>query len=245
MGRRPPAMAAFARLKAQRLALPDLSRKRALDARAAELVRLLNARERFCTTSSCDGRVTVTDTAGTGSQKKNCTWLLMTALEKATGDAVFKFEPFVLHVLCRELQDAQLLHSVAIDSGFRNSGITVGRGGKITMAVRSTHCLEVPLSHKGRLMVSEEYIEFLVHVANQKMEENIRRIDRFHKGLELALEAADPADSVFPQEPEKSRSVYVHRRKRRTAQEQAGPSRELGAQDDTDSSLDLFAEVMI
>lgn len=28
-------------------------------------------------------------------------------------------------------------------------------------------------------MVSEEYIEFLVHVANQKMEENIRRIDRF------------------------------------------------------------------
>ncbi|NXG08060.1 TYW3 protein, partial [Sakesphorus luctuosus] len=97
----------------------------------------------------------------------------MTALEKATGDVVFKFEPFVFHVLCRELQDAQLLHSVAVDSGFRNSGITVGRGGKITMAVRSTHCLEVPLSHKGRLMVSEEYIDFLVHIANQKMEENI------------------------------------------------------------------------
>ncbi|XP_066181394.1 tRNA wybutosine-synthesizing protein 3 homolog isoform X2 [Sylvia atricapilla] len=222
-------MAAFARRKAQRLALPDPSRKRALDARAAELVRLLNARERFCTTSSCDGRVTVT----------------MTALEKATGDVVFKFEPFVLHVLCRELQDAQLLHSVAIDSGFRNSGITVGRGGKITMAVRSTHCLEVPLSHKGRLMVSEEYIEFLVHVANQKMEENIRRIERFHKGLELALETADPADAVFPQGPEKGHSVYVHRRKRRTAQEQAHPSRELGAQDETENSLDLFAEITI
>uniref|UniRef100_A0A8D2PR06 tRNA wybutosine-synthesizing protein 3 homolog n=1 Tax=Zosterops lateralis melanops TaxID=1220523 RepID=A0A8D2PR06_ZOSLA len=188
--------------------------------------------------------------------KKNCTWLLvthdpcdkgdvMTALEKATGDAVFKFEPFVLHVLCRELQDAQLLHSVAIDSGFRNSGITVGKGGKITMAVRSTHCLEVPLSHKGRLMVSEEYIEFLVRVANQKMEENIRRIDRFHKGLELALEAADPAEPPFPQGPEKSHSVYVHRRKRRTAREQGGPSTEMGAQDDTDSSLDLFAEITI
>ncbi|XP_039929056.1 tRNA wybutosine-synthesizing protein 3 homolog [Hirundo rustica] len=246
-------MAAFARRKAQQLARPDPSRKRALDARAAELVRLLNARERFCTTSSCDGRVTVTDTDGTGTQKENCTWLLvthdpcvkgdvMTALEKATGDVVFKFEPFVLHVLCRELQDAQLLHSVAIDSGFRNSGITVGRGGKITMAVRSTHCLEVPLSRKGRLMVSEEYIEFLVHVANQKMEENIRRIDRFHKGLELALEAAD---TLFPKGAEKSRSVYVRRRKRRTAQEQADPSRELEPQDDTESTLDLFAEIMI
>ncbi|XP_032923929.1 tRNA wybutosine-synthesizing protein 3 homolog [Catharus ustulatus] len=249
-------MAAFARRKAQRLARPDPSRKRALDARAAELARLLNARERFCTASSCDGRVTVTDTHGTGIQKKNCTWLLVThdpcvkgdvmaALEKATGDAVFKFEPFVLHVLCRELQDAQLLHSVAIDSGFRNSGITVGRGGKITMAVRSTHCLEVPLSHKGRLMVSEEYIEFLVHVANQKMEENIRRIDRFHKGLELALEAAVPADTSFPKVPQKSHAVYVHRRKRRTAQGQADPSRELEPQDDAESSLALFAEIMI
>ncbi|XP_064285328.1 tRNA wybutosine-synthesizing protein 3 homolog isoform X2 [Passer domesticus] len=221
------------------------------------------------------------DTDGTGIQKKNCTWLLvthdpcvksdlMTALKKATGDVVFKFEPFVLHVLCRELQDAQLLvkpcqvqcgivllhsccknksigswHSVAIDSGFRNSGITVGRGGKITMAVRSTHCLEVPLSHKGRLMVSEEYIEFLVHVANQKMEENIRRIDRFHKGLELALEAAAPPDTLFPKGPEKSHSVYVHRRKRQTAQEQADPSRELEPQDDTESSLGLFAEIMM
>ncbi|NXU54227.1 TYW3 protein, partial [Turnix velox] len=97
----------------------------------------------------------------------------MKALEKATGDTVLKFEPFVLHVLCEELQDAQLLHSAAIASGFKNSGITVGKGGKITLAVRSAHCLEVPLSHKGKLMVSEEYIEFLVLVANQKMEENM------------------------------------------------------------------------
>ncbi|NXH16127.1 TYW3 protein, partial [Bucco capensis] len=96
----------------------------------------------------------------------------MTALQKATGDAVLKFEPFVLHVLCQELRDAQLLHSVAVESGFRNSGITVGRGGKTMMAVRSTHCLEVPLTRQGRLMVSEEYIEFLIHIANQKMEEN-------------------------------------------------------------------------
>lgn len=70
-------------------------------------------------------------------------------------------------------------------------------------------------------------------------------LPRFHKGLELALEAADPAEPPFPQGPEKSHSVYVHRRKRRTAREQGGPSTEMGAQDDTDSSLDLFAEITI
>ncbi|EOB01612.1 tRNA wybutosine-synthesizing protein 3-like protein, partial [Anas platyrhynchos] len=173
----------------------------------------------------------------------------MTALEKATGDVVFKFEPFVLHVLCRELQDAQLLHSVAIDSGFKNSGITVGRGGKIMMAVRSTHCLEVPLSHMGKLMVSEEYIEFLIHVANRKMEENTKRIDRFYKCLQLALEADVSANNLHSEETEKYHSVYVHRRKRETIQEQdvhTSPkdhSEELEPEDDPESNLGIFAEI--
>lgn len=50
-------MAAFGRWKAQRLARADASRKGALDERAAPVVRLLNARARFCTTSSCAGRL--------------------------------------------------------------------------------------------------------------------------------------------------------------------------------------------
>ncbi|XP_010078425.1 PREDICTED: tRNA wybutosine-synthesizing protein 3 homolog, partial [Pterocles gutturalis] len=194
--------------------------------------------------------------------KKNCVWLMVThetctkddvmaALEKATGDAVLKFEPFVLHVLCQELQDAQLLHSVAIEAGFRNSGITVGRGGKVMMAVRSTHCLEVPLSHQGKLMVSEEYIEFLIHVANQKMEENARRIDRFYSCLEQALKAAVSAKISPPEEREKSRSVYVRRRKRKTVKEQGvrtspeDHGEELGPEDDTESTLGIFAGIMI
>ncbi|XP_010137870.1 PREDICTED: tRNA wybutosine-synthesizing protein 3 homolog, partial [Buceros rhinoceros silvestris] len=202
------------------------------------------------------------DTNSSEIQKKNCTWLLvthetcdkdrvMTALEKATGDVVLKFEPFVLHVLCQELQDAQLLHSAAIDSGFRNSGITVGRGGKIVMAVRSTHCLEVPLTHKGKLMVSEEYIEFLIDIANRKMEENSRRIDRFYKRLEVALETAANANNSSAEEAVRSRPVYVHRRKRRTAQEQevrgspGGRSEESGPEDDAENSLDIFAELMM
>ncbi|XP_040467155.1 tRNA wybutosine-synthesizing protein 3 homolog isoform X1 [Falco naumanni] len=281
-------MAAFGQQKARRLARVDASRKGGLDERAAPVVQLLNGRARFCTTSSCSGRLVLAQGSaagpgGCGIQKKHCGWLMvahdacgkadvsavpeatkvnsfvslkcrcvqMKALEKATGDIVLKFEPFVLHVLCQELQDAQLLHSVAIESGFRNSGITVGRGGKITMAVRSTHCLEVPLSHKGKLMVSEEYIEFLIHVANQKMEENIRRIDRFYKRLELALKTAVSANNSPSEETAKSRAVYVRRRKRKTIQEQdvhTSPkdhNEALEPEDDTESSLGIFAEILI
>ncbi|KAM9008956.1 tRNA wybutosine-synthesizing protein 3 homolog [Ara ararauna] len=259
-------MAAFVQRKAQCLARADASRKGGLDECAAAVVQLLNGRSRFCTTSSCSGRLVLAQggaavTQSCGIQKTNCTWLLvthetcakddvMTALEKATGDVVLKFEPFVLHVLCQELQDAQLLHSVAVNSGFRNSGITVGRGGKIMMAVRSTHCLEVPLSHKGKLMVSEEYMEFLIDVANQKMEENTRRIGRFYKCLELALEAPTSADTS-PEETGKNHAVYTRRRKRKTIQEQEAHtspkdhSEEPGPADDAETNLGIFAELMI
>lgn len=39
--------------------------------------------------------------------------------------------------------------------------------------------MEVPLTQRGKLMVTEEYIEFLLTIANQKMEENKRRIGRY------------------------------------------------------------------
>ncbi|XP_068019982.1 tRNA wybutosine-synthesizing protein 3 homolog [Melanerpes formicivorus] len=258
-------MASFQRQKAQRLARADASRKGAVDEGAAAVVQLLNERARFCTTSSCSGRLVLmqssaADTNSCEIQKKDCRWLMVThetcakddvlaALEKSTGDVVLKFEPFVLHVLCQELQDAQLLHSVAINSGFRNSGITVGRGGKVMMAVRSTHCLEVPLTHQGKLLVSEEYIEFLVHIANGKMEENTRRIDRFYKGLELAL-ATSTSVSSSAEGREKSHPVYLHRRKRRTSQEQdvhtppEDHSEDSRPEEDTENSFDIFAEVL-
>nr|XP_044994160.1 tRNA wybutosine-synthesizing protein 3 homolog isoform X2 [Jaculus jaculus] len=190
--------AAFRRWKAQSLSKADLSRKGSVDEDAAEVVRLLNSRERFFTTSSCAGRIVLVDG--------------MVALEKASGDAVLKFEPFVLHVQCRQLQDAQTLHSVAIDSGFRNSGITVGRRGKIMLAVRSTHGLEVPLSHKGKLMVTEDYIDFLLNIANQKMEENKKRIERFYNCLQCAMERE--TTNSHPKIKEKKDPSCTHKKER-------------------------------
>uniref|UniRef100_A0A4W5M858 tRNA wybutosine-synthesizing protein 3 homolog n=1 Tax=Hucho hucho TaxID=62062 RepID=A0A4W5M858_9TELE len=119
---------------------------------------------------------------------------------------------FVLHVQCRQLEHAQLLHSLAINSGFRNSGLTVDKKGKIITAVRGTHGLDVPLSHKGQVLVKEDYIYFLVEVANQKMEENVKQIERFYEWLQSALQPAEP-QSPSRQEMEE-KSVYKQQRKR-------------------------------
>nr|XP_006217170.1 tRNA wybutosine-synthesizing protein 3 homolog [Vicugna pacos] len=221
--------AEFRRWKAQCLSKADLSRKGSVDEDVVGLVQLLNGREQFFTTSSCAGRIILLDGGINGFevQKQNCCWLLVThkpcvkddvmvALKKADGDAILKFEPLVLHVQCRQLQDAQLLHSVAMDSGFRNSGITVGKRGKTMLAVRSTHGLEVPLSHKGKLMVTEEYIDFLLKIANQKMEENKKRIERFYNCLQHALEKESVITDSQPKEKfrAKNNSPHTHKKKR-------------------------------
>uniref|UniRef100_A0A8D0QQJ7 tRNA wybutosine-synthesizing protein 3 homolog n=2 Tax=Sus scrofa TaxID=9823 RepID=A0A8D0QQJ7_PIG len=178
--------AEFKRWKAQCLSKADFSRKGCVDEDVVEIVQLLNGREQFFTTSSCAGRIILLE-QGMDSlevQKQNCCWLL------------------VSHKPC--VKDD--VHSVAIDSGFRNSGITVGKRGKTMLAVRSTHGLEVPLSHKGKLMVTEEYIDFLLKIANHKMEENKKRIERFYNCLQLALEKETTTTNSHPKEKIKEKN---------------------------------------
>ncbi|KAM9789136.1 tRNA wybutosine-synthesizing protein 3 homolog [Neosynchiropus ocellatus] len=263
----------FSQWKKQCLNKLDLSLKGSVDQDIAHIVSLLNSCDEFFTTSSCSGRITIIDTVpdSAGVQKQNCAWLfvshtkctpddLMASLDKSAGDAVLKFEPFVLHVQCRRLEDAQLMHSVAVESGFRNSGLTVGKTGKIITAVRCTHGLEVPLTLKGELLVSRQYIDFLSQLANTKMEENFRRIDRFYQNLQssLASRSLHRHEPPQAQEPEVSphsqaaaegdsgdletRSVYRRRRKQRQQTDgchgDSGGSTSLSELDDC---LDLFA----
>ncbi|KAL0965936.1 hypothetical protein UPYG_G00288180 [Umbra pygmaea] len=246
-------MESFIQWKKQCLNKIDLSKKGSVDEDISHIVSVLNNSDRFFTTSSCSGRIILIDGVSDNPdvQKQNCSWLFVThkkcqigdlvsALQKSRGDAVLKFEPFLLHIQCRQIEDGQLLYSVAVNSGFRNSGLTVGKKGKIIMAVRSTHGLEVPLSHKGQVLVNQDYIHFLVEVANQKMDENLKRIERFHGYLQSALIPADLQRSIRLETGEES--VYKRRRKR--GQIDGGQeSREIipiELEDCMDSGFDLF-----
>ncbi|XP_078437023.1 met-10+ like family protein / kelch repeat-containing protein isoform X1 [Wolffia australiana] len=98
------------------------------------------------------------------------------------GDLVFRFEPFILAVECRDATSAQFLVSTAIASGFRESGIT-SLGRRIIIAIRCSIRLEVPLGSNGEIMVSPEYIRYLVEIANDKMRENKKKTDAFYRAL--------------------------------------------------------------
>ncbi|KAF0047466.1 hypothetical protein F2P81_001099 [Scophthalmus maximus] len=235
----------FRQWKTQCLNKLDQSKKGSVDQHIEHVVSLLNSCEQYFTTSSCSGRVVLLDG--------------VSGLAKAGRDAVLKFEPFVLHVQCRRLEDAQLVHSAAINSGFRNSGLTVGKSGKIITAVRSTHGLEVPLSHDGKLLVAPEYLHFLTQIANQKMEENLRRIHRFYQNLQSALTteklqtlqlpdppssqgcSQSPPDRLETEKDEENKaSVYKRRRRRERHQADCCHGDESSGVQELDDCLDLL-----
>lgn len=185
--------ASFQNQKVASLSQVDLSKKGSIDDQIIGLVKYINEKEFFFTTSSCSGRIAVFSELA-DQRKKWCQWLYVTheeadadkilcSLRECHGDAVFKFEPFVLHVQCRDLESGQQMLKSALVSGFKNSGIVIGKKRNVIVAVRSTQSLEVPLVHDGELLVSAEYIRFLVNVANKKLEENQTRIERFFTNL--------------------------------------------------------------
>ena len=178
----------------------DFSNKGSFDKPILELINLINSEKALYTTSSCSGRITVVSCPmEDGSTKKNLKWLLnshdvvtteevLLGLEKATESFKIKFEPFILHVKCETIEDAQMLQKAAFSSGFKNSGITFGRRG-ITCAVRAPSSIDVPLTdHKGNKMVSDDYVRYIVKIANEKMTENFRKIERFQTTLIKCVE---------------------------------------------------------
>jgi len=208
----------------------DQSRKGSIDHPIRELVQFINEHPSYFTTSSCSGRIYVFEDGPGGGKKKGCHWLFTShdvccykdvaeSLKTSTADACIKFEPFVLHVQCCSIQAAQKLVEVAVASGFRNSGMTIGRHGKIIAAVRSTHGLEAPLTQAGMLLVDDKYIEYTVRLSSTKMIENIQRIYRFYTSLKTALlsETSAVGSTAGSQDySEDDFTIQCHRRPRTT-----------------------------
>uniref|UniRef100_A0A7N0UJ58 tRNA(Phe) 7-[(3-amino-3-carboxypropyl)-4-demethylwyosine(37)-N(4)]-methyltransferase n=1 Tax=Kalanchoe fedtschenkoi TaxID=63787 RepID=A0A7N0UJ58_KALFE len=151
----------------------------------------------YYTTSSCSGRISIlsTPTSSTAHKKaRGGLWLFIThdfADKDAVLDAffrvddadasaqqcddVFRFEPLIITVECRNVASAQTIVTLAIAAGFRESGIT-SVGKRVIVGIRCSIRMKF-LWGTGRVMVSREYVEFLVGVANQKMEANRKKTD--------------------------------------------------------------------
>ncbi|KAF7008271.1 hypothetical protein CFC21_023064 [Triticum aestivum] len=185
---------------------PDKSPKGGVDVPIAPLLDALNSHADLFTTSSCSGRISVLAQPSPQSQaadpkpKKKARgggWLYIShdpadadavvellfggtgCGERGGGDElVFRFEPMIVAVECRDASAAATLVAAAIGAGFRESGIT-SLQRRAMVAIRCSIRMEVPLGLTNELVVSPEYIRYLVRIANCKMEANKKRMDGF------------------------------------------------------------------
>jgi tRNA wybutosine-synthesizing protein 3 len=190
----------FDRQKAEKLSKVDLSRKGSVDAPIFDFLKNLNSHPDYVSLSSCSGRIIIFISGE--NIKKGCQWILVKhdkvtaedepwkkVIDRKIRDGILtlKFEPFILHVQCRGIDAAKKLLQLANESGFRNSGFTFGKAGKVVLAIRSTHGLQVPLSDEsGILLVDEKYVQFVVGLANSKLELNGEKIKKLEKCCETA-----------------------------------------------------------
>ena len=100
---------------------------------------------------------------------------------------MLKCEPFILHVLCKDLQAASQLYHIAMASGYRESGIGIGNK-KTMVAIRTTSfSLEFPIGKGSQLFLNRQDFETVVAECNMRLLTNFNRLDRLLAALKKGL----------------------------------------------------------
>ncbi|KAI8351228.1 methyltransferase TYW3-domain-containing protein [Choanephora cucurbitarum] len=120
----------------------------------------------------------------------------------------FKFEPLILHVEASSQDTAMHLLSTAYQVGYQNSGITPSR--RHMLAIRSTLKIDTPIGYVSKdntfhALVDANYLMLLLTMANQKFEQNIKRMKVFEETMKAELMAKETKASWEPMEERRQR----------------------------------------
>lgn len=93
-----------------------------------------------------------------------------------------------MHVVCRNAEAAKTLLQWGISCGFRESGIVLGNK-KIMCAIRTTaNSMEIPLARNAQeVLVSPDYLRWIVDIANEKFHANELKTDRLFKAFKTTF----------------------------------------------------------
>ncbi|HIJ01869.1 TPA: hypothetical protein HA363_04405 [Candidatus Woesearchaeota archaeon] len=174
----------------EKLYKPDKSRKGDVDKPIIKLIDQINSLDDYYTTSSCSGRIYLLTEA---DEKPDVKWLYVShekvnvkniinvLKEKLPNQRIWlRQENMILHVACRTIDDANIMLKIARDIGFRRSGI-IADSNIIIVEICSTEKMDVPISDKGKLLVDENYIKFIVKIANEKFSKGRNKLNKFEE----------------------------------------------------------------
>lgn len=111
---------------------------------------------------------------------------------------LFKYEPLILHVKCRDFDSASRLYSTAMGCGFRESGI----GANNNVAIRISIRLDIPigfLKENGTdiiCTVDESYIRMVTKLAYDRFLENERKLDLLYERINKEIIQTIPKNEI-------------------------------------------------
>mgnify|MGYP003365313454 CR=1 FL=1 len=117
----------------------------------------------------------------------------------ATRYILYKYEPFILHVKCRNFEIASKLYNTSMGCGFRESGI----GSNNIVAIRINIKLDTPIgfinegSNRLAFFVTERYIRLLDNITLTKFSDNAKKIKQLYNKIESdIIQKRDPGNAV-------------------------------------------------
>ncbi|EMG48615.1 hypothetical protein G210_0789 [Candida maltosa Xu316] len=189
------------------------------------------------TTSSCSGRVSVfleglknMNSTSVVSKGNYGRWLFVTHdpknldnwydsipfkydTTKFPSDAnarsiLYKFEALILHVKCRNEEMAQKLYILAMNNGFRESGI----GNNFNVAIRVNIKLDIPIgfqdvdSEDVNCFVDREYLKYITKISHERFTENFKKLDQLYKSIEQLIQEKDSSEAGSTKKNKKKNS---------------------------------------
>jgi len=181
-------------------ALERLARRGA-DAEVMPVLDRLNGLADFFTTSSCAGRIVVIYLPAVGAKREAVfagKWHRAVEVEEVLGAIAeapastegalwFIVQAPILHVACRDTDKAVALLRLALDAGFKYSGLKglETATGRVVVEVMSTERMDVPLAAGSTTFYTDRYLAFLVSTANLLLARGKSKLGRFYEGVRM------------------------------------------------------------
>jgi tRNA(Phe) wybutosine-synthesizing methylase Tyw3 len=86
-------------------------------------------------------------------------------------------------VVARDIESAKGLLKLAHEAGFKRSGIHAITPERIVLEILSTEQMEAPLARDGQTLADDNYLEFLVEVANTKLMSGRKKLAKLERVL--------------------------------------------------------------
>jgi tRNA wybutosine-synthesizing protein 3 len=168
------------------LAKIDKSKKGEIDIQILPLIKKINRSGDYYTTSSCAGRIML---IVPGKRKDMSKWIFVSHEQVKHADLKkhlmqpekdtmwLRMEPPIIHVCCRSLECAERLIKHANASGFRRSSL-ITAGKRMIVEIMIPEKMDAPISDKGRMLVDDVYLKFLLQQANMKLKASRKRLEK-------------------------------------------------------------------